>query len=158
MRLYFVRHAIAEDPTPDMLDTERQLTPKGIKRFTRSADTVKALGIEAARLYSSPLVRARQTAEILAKALDVEMVIRNEVGPGFGLAAIQTLTADLAPDSAAIFVGHEPDMSSAISTLIGGGNIVMKQGSFARVDLVSTTPLRGQLIWLLAPRVLVAGD
>ncbi|MBZ0288948.1 MAG: hypothetical protein K8I30_15125, partial [Anaerolineae bacterium] len=56
-------------------------------------------------------------------------------------------------DDEIMFVGHEPDFSTAVSKLIGGGEIVMKKGGMARVDLFSTTPLRGALVWVIPPKV-----
>ena len=153
MRLYFFRHAIAEDGGADLPDFERKLTDKGIAKTRRAADVMKALGIQPTHLYCSPLVRARQTADILAEALDVAVEIRDEVSPGFNLAAVTQLTHELEQDAQVLFVGHEPDFSSTISALTGGGWVVMKKGGLARVDITGNEPLRGELVWLIAPKV-----
>lgn len=153
MRLYFFRHAIAEDGRADLTDYERKLTDKGIAKTRRAADVMKALGIEPTHIYSSPLIRARQTADILAGAMGIAVEIRDEVGPGFNLAAVTQLTNDLDRDAQVVFVGHEPDFSSTVSALTGGGWVVMKKGGLARVDITGNEPLRGELVWLITPKV-----
>ena len=51
-----------------------------------------------------------------------------------------------------MFVGHEPDFSTTISSLVGG-RVVMKRGGLARIDIVSPQPLLGELVWLIAPKI-----
>jgi phosphohistidine phosphatase len=53
-----------------------------------------------------------------------------------------------------MLVGHEPDFSLTISALTGGGRILLKKGGLARVDLTSSEPLQGELVWLLPPKVM----
>ncbi len=154
MKLYFFRHAIAEDASATTDDYHRALTKKGIARTKAAAKALAALGVSPARLYSSPLVRARQTADLLAPVLDVKVEERSEVAYNFNLQTIETLIAGLGENDDVMFVGHEPDMSRAVAALIGGGEVTMKRGGLARVDLVQRQPLRGTLIWLLAPKVL----
>src|SRR5579871_2535996 len=96
MRLYFLRHGIAEDTATS--DAERKLTKQGIEQLHEGARLFKQLDIHLKHLYSSPLVRAQETAEIVGKALDVEVEIRKEVGPGFNVAAVAALTRDLGSD------------------------------------------------------------
>ena len=67
--------------------------------------------------------------------------------------AVQELVDDHKHDDRIMFVGHEPDFSETVSYIIGGGNITMKKGGLARVDLYSEHPLHGTLVWLLAPRL-----
>jgi phosphohistidine phosphatase len=148
MRLYFMRHGIAEDGTPD---AERALTKEGVNNTKLAAQKLKALGVSVAHLYSSPLVRARQTAEIVAQALNTEVEIRDEVGPGFSITAVQAMVSDVDREDSVMFVGHEPDFSTTITSLVGG-RIVMKKGGLARVDVISDQPLLGKLVWLIAPK------
>ena len=153
MHLYFFRHAEAEDGSATLPDHARQLTKRGVERTRHAATVLKSLGIKPAQLYSSPLVRARQTADILAEALGVTVEERDEVGPGFNTQAIDRLVRDAQNDDEVMFVGHEPDFSATISALIGGGWVDMKKGGLARIDLDNTQPLRGMLVWLIAPKV-----
>ena len=154
MEIYLVRHGIAEDATAsNMNDFKRALTPRGIERTRAAARLLASLGVEPTRLLSSPLVRARQTADILGGTLDCEVEVHDEVGPGFGLEAVGRFVAKAGAEDSLMFVGHEPDFSAVVSGLIGGGVVRMKRGSIARVDLVSSQPLLGALVWLLAPKV-----
>ena len=128
-------------------------TDKGVERTEVTAHALEKLGVKPTLLYTSPRVRARQTAEILAKALGVAVSVREEVGFGFNVQHIGPLTADAGTNNDVMFVAHEPDLSIIISTLIGGGEIVMKKGGLARVDLFSRAPLRGALVWMIAPKL-----
>lgn len=148
MRLYFMRHGIAEYSTPD---AERPLTKEGVANTKQAAQKLKALGVSVDHIYSSPRVRARQTAEIVAQALNCEVEIREEVDLGFSITAVEALVRDLDREKSVMFVGHEPDFSTTITSLVGG-RIVMKKGGLARVDVISDQPLLGELVWLIAPK------
>ena len=154
MRLYFLRHAIAEDHVDNsMSDFSRALTTKGEKRTQDAARVLKALDLKLTRLYSSPLVRAQQTAAIVSESLGVAVTERDEVGPGFGLEAVVELIRDFSDDAAIMFVGHEPDFSATVSRIIGGGDLYIKKGSLARVDVLTREPLHGTLVWLIPAKV-----
>jgi phosphohistidine phosphatase len=159
MRLYFVRHGHAEDAqAPDYDDAARALTTESIARIVAAGSALNRLHIKPARLYSSPRVRARQTAESLAQALGVTVMVMEAVNFGFNPRQAEALIVEASQDDEIMFVGHEPDMSMTVAALIGGGEgeIVMKKGSIARVDVITRSPLRGALVWLLAPHVLDA--
>ena len=151
MRLYFFRHAIAHDADERTVDEQRELTDEGIAKTKRAAQGLKAMGVKPDRLFSSPLVRAAQTAEILAHELGVEVEIRKEVGPGFSITAVEALTHDLTKEEV-MFVGHEPDFSTTITSLTGG-RVILKRGGLARIEVVSRRPMLGHLVWLIAPKV-----
>jgi len=155
MELYFFRHGHAEDAQgPDFDDFARKLTDKGVKHTQTAAVALHKLGVKPARIYTSPRLRARQTADILSSALGVTPEARDEVNFGFNPQLIPALIHDLTNDLAVMFVGHEPDLSITVGSLVGGGEIEMKKGGVARVDLLARTPLRGVLLWVLTPRVL----
>lgn len=153
MHLYFFRHAEAEDGGATLSDSARQLTKRGVERTRHAAGVLKSLGIKLTHLYSSPLVRARQTADILAEALGIDVEEQAEVGPGFNSQAVSGLIRDAQNDDSVMFVGHEPDFSATISAIIGGGWVDMKKGGLARIDVDNVQPLRGMLVWLLAPKI-----
>jgi phosphohistidine phosphatase len=157
MHLYFFRHAIAKDADETTPDEKRELTARGVENTKQAAGILKALDIQLDRLYSSPLTRAYQTAALIGEALDIDVLVRKEVGPGFGILAVETLVSELGEDGEAMFVGHEPDMSTTISSLVGG-RVVMKKGGLARVDIVMRQPLLGELVWLIAPKVFEAAS
>jgi phosphohistidine phosphatase len=155
MKLYFFRHGHAEDAQmPDFDDFTRALTLKGIERTKAAGKALVRLGVKPARLYSSPRLRSRQTADLLANALGVSVAVREEVNFGFNMQGVQALVADAQTGDEIVFVGHEPDFSITVSALIGGGEVIMKKGGLARVDISSSTPLRGVLAWLLTPSLL----
>lgn len=153
MQLYLFRHAEAEAGSITLPDSARQLTKRGIERTRKAAGVIKALGLKPAHLYSSPLVRARQTADLLAEALGVEVEERAEVGPGFNAQAAAQLVQNAGQDDQIMFVGHEPDFSATVSAIIGGGWVEMKKGGLARIDVDNLQPLRGTLVWLIAPKI-----
>lgn len=158
MKLYFFRHGLAEDPTPDKPDFKRELTKKGIQRTRASAELLPVLDVTPAHIFSSPLIRAKQTADILARALKQKVEVRDEVGPGFNPRRVEMLLAGIDDRQDVMFVGHEPDFSSTVTALIGGGSVVMKKGGLARVDVMTRVPLRGELVWLITPKLFNAND
>lgn len=153
MRLYFLRHGIAQEPTFGLRDTQRALVPEGLQKIETLAGRLSAFDVKPSIIYSSPLVRAYQTAEIVAKHINAPMKIVTTLAPGFNSRALQSLVDEHQADQDLMLVGHEPDMSSNISYLIGGGNVIMKKGGLARIDLNSQHPLYGSLVWLISPKL-----
>lgn len=157
MQLYFVRHGRAEsrETWPPSEERQRPLTKDGIKRMKKSAKTMQQLGLAPDAILTSPLARARQTAEIVAAALDRPLVEDETLAPGFGVSALTALLREY-PDAASLmFVGHEPDFSTTVEVLIEGGRVMAKKGSLIRVDLFSVLPPRGELVWNIPPKMLV---
>ena len=155
MKLYFVRHGLAEDRETWIEDDSlRPLTKQGVARMKVTAETIKRLGVKPGLILTSPLVRARQTADILGKALGVEVVEDEALGFSFGVGALAHLLEEHAAVKDLLLVGHEPDFSTLVQALIGGGRVVVKKGSLLRVDLFSTNPPSGELVWSLPPKVL----
>lgn len=157
MILYFLRHGLAgarEKRQRD--DTRRPLTKKGIKKMGRQAGTIARLDLRLDMIITSPLTRALQTADIIAAALKMERQLKQDdrLAPGFGLDGLQRVLADHPGAKNLMLVGHEPDFSLTISALIGGGHVTLKKGGLARVDITATDSLRGDLLWLLPPKVM----
>jgi phosphohistidine phosphatase len=121
-----------------------------------SALALKKLEINVDFVLSSPLKRAMQTANIIAKALDLEVLQDERLAYGFSLKNLSQIIANNTQASALLLVGHEPDFSNVISALTGGSEIVMKKGGVARVDLMEGEQLKGQLVWLLPPKILIS--
>lgn len=151
MKLYFLRHGEAEEGA-DMPDHERRLTPRGIERVTHAAAIMRRLDIAPLYIFSSPRVRAWQTADIVAQALGMAVDRRDEVNFSFSVDAVRTLIAGLNADESVMFVGHNPSMSAVVHDLTGAA-LALKKGGLARVDLHSLNPLRAELVWLIAPKV-----
>ena len=159
MELYFLRHADAgaRDKWTGS-DAERPLTPEGAARMEREAAALSRLALPVELILTSPLVRARQTAEIAARRLSLRDVMKEDdrLRPGFGLDELTSILQDHRAARALMLVGHEPDFSSVISACIGGGSVDVKKGGVARVDIDSPASLRGVLVWLVPPRLLAA--
>lgn len=153
MRLYFLRHAIAQDRTPGLSDADRQLIPEGIRKTEQLALQLNAYNVTPTIIYTSPLARALQTAEIIAAHIEVPVQATELLAPGFNSRALQMLVDQHKFDEDLLLVGHEPDFSQTISQIIGGGNITVKKGGLARVDVLNQHPLHGTLVWLLSPKV-----
>ncbi len=150
MRLYFLRHGIAEDLATS--DFDRELTKRGRRRVATSAKVMKRLGIAPSQIFSSPRLRARQTAEIVAEALGRGVTLTEAVNFGFDRADLRRLTKNLSADDEVMFVGHNPDMSLLVSE-ITGVDVSMKKGGLARVDVIGKAVDEGELVWLIAPKV-----
>jgi len=80
--------------------------------------------------------------------------VRDEVNFGFNSAAVSGLIDGLDDNTDVLFIGHEPDLSLLVAELSGGVDVVMKKSGMARIDLISREPIKGALLWLIAPRLL----
>jgi len=138
MQLYLVRHGIAVDGGEAIPDGSRGLTDKGRRRFHKTARAFGKLGHRLDLILTSPLVRAVQTAEILAGATKHgEVAVLEELDPKFDVASLRAAVAKRAGKSGAIaLVGHEPQLSLALAALSGASpaDIVLKKGAIVRVD------------------------
>ena len=155
MNLYFLRHGLAGERSEwQGDDTKRPLTDEGKEKMKRAAITLAALDLGLDVIITSPLVRAKQTAEIVARKLNCPLVEDKRLEPGFNDEQLEKILLDHPDANAVMFVGHEPDFSETISALIGGGNIVCKKGGLALVELPTAHSKRGELVWLVPPKVL----
>jgi phosphohistidine phosphatase len=157
MMCYFLRHGPAGDrETWQGTDSERPLTPDGRKRIAREARTIADLKLGLERIITSPLVRARETAEIVAGELDLRdaLIEDSRIDIGFSTERLASVLRDHRDESAILLVGHEPSMSAVIGEVIGGGDIDFKKGAIACVEIVALSPPRGALVWLAAPKLL----
>ncbi|MBV9233267.1 MAG: histidine phosphatase family protein [Candidatus Eremiobacteraeota bacterium] len=157
MHCYFLRHGIAVDATRwHGTDDDRPLTEDGCKRMEREAGAIAQLlpGVEV--IVTSPLLRARQTAQFVARRLGLSDVVEDaRVAHGFNARSCKEILTQHSGTESVLFVGHEPTMSAAIGTLIGRGNVEMKKAALAAVDLPEATSGAGTLIFLIPPKVLV---
>jgi phosphohistidine phosphatase len=151
MILYFLRHAHAEDGY-DKPDELRALTATGHQQAAATGDLLKKAGLKLAALYSSPRLRATQTAEAIGNALGIAPQIREELNIGFNLTRLHRLVADANISDSIMVVGHEPTLSQTIRE-ITGGRVEMKKCGLARIDVMVRQPLNGELVWLLPPRL-----
>ena len=155
MELYFLRHAIAADVGPEGSgDAGRPLTEAGISRMKEAARGLRRLGVRPDVLLSSPLVRARQTAEIVRRAFGIESRLVDALAPGCDIARLRDLLGEYRSAERVMLVGHEPDFSMLVGALTGGSRVQIKKGGLARVDLETIEEGAGTLIWLLPPLAL----
>jgi phosphohistidine phosphatase len=152
MKLYFLRHGQANWEHWDRPDEERPLTKKGRKEVENIASALKELKVRPQEILTSPLPRASETAAIVSEELDVELGTTPLLAPGFGLHSLRQLLTEH-PARDLMLVGHEPDFSLALAQLTGG-TVRMAKAGIARVDLENETDLRGELVWLIPPKVL----
>jgi phosphohistidine phosphatase len=132
------------------------LTEEGRERLARSAAVLARLDLELEAILTSPLARARQTADIVAEALNArdKLTVESRLGIGFNRNQLAEILRDHAGCEALMLIGHEPSFSETISALIGGGRIVCRKGGLACVKLDDRRALRGELLWLIPPRLL----
>jgi len=157
--LYLVRHAIAAErgsEWPD--DTKRPLTERGISRFKEAVKGLRHLDVTVDEIFTSPLVRARQTAELLAAGVDGKPPIKvlEALAPGHSFASLMSQLAKVARRRRVALVGHEPDLGELAAHLIGAGRaLAFKKGGVCRIDIGSLSSRRaGSLIWFFPPQVL----
>ncbi|MBV9103059.1 MAG: phosphohistidine phosphatase SixA [Candidatus Eremiobacteraeota bacterium] len=158
MKLFFLRHGLAGDPAEWRGDDfDRPLTKEGRKRLKHQGKVFAKLPLELDTIVTSPLVRARETADIVADALDGKnrVVSDPRLGPGFDRQRLSAILDEHRDAETVMLVGHEPSMSQTIVDIVGGGRIDLKKGGLAYVDVPERTALRGTLVWLVAPKVLL---
>jgi phosphohistidine phosphatase len=155
MELYFLRHGIAADVGPEGSgDVGRPLTAEGIEKIKEEARGLRRLGVRPSIVLSSPLVRARQTAELVRHALGLDSRIVDALAPGCDIVRLRDLIGEYRSAERVMVVGHEPDFSEMIGALTGGSRILLKKGGLARVDLETVGIGAGTLVWLLPPLAL----
>jgi len=160
MELYFLRHAEAGKrlEIPGM-DRERALTAAGREEIERVGKALAESGYEFDVIGTSPLKRAKDSASIVGKALNLKAVIEEwpELSPEGSRETFYRRLAKLKLDSMVLCVGHEPYLTSAISEIISGGTesarISLKKSGLAKVSVAGFSPrIHGELRWLLTPK------
>jgi phosphohistidine phosphatase len=157
--LYLVRHAIAAergDDWPD--DDKRPLTERGIARFQEAVNGLTELDVELDEIFTSPLVRAKQTADLLAAGVKGKPSVKllDVLAPGHSPASVMAQLARVAKRRRIALVGHEPGLGELAAHLIGAGRALpFKKGGICRIDVESLMTRRaGALAWFVTPKVL----
>jgi phosphohistidine phosphatase len=157
MEIYLVRHGIAVGREEDIPDPLRPLTEKGRRRFRKTARAFARLGRKIGLILTSPLVRAVQTAEILAGEIKHgEVGVLEELDPKFGIRSLLEAVAKRADGTQSIaLVGHDPQLSSVLAALTGVAveDLDFKKGAIVRLD--TTDPSKAGAAdarWSLNPR------
>ncbi len=149
-QLWLLRHGEAVPHDAAESDAARELTGRGRDQARAAGQALAALGVEVHLLFTSPKVRARETAVLAAEALDVDPIEHEPLAEGFDADDAFELLAIAGEDQRVLVVGHEPDFSQVAHDLTGGG-IALKKGGVAGIRLDGR---RGELIVLLRPREL----
>lgn len=150
MQLYLLRHGEAEAANIGG-DEARELTEKGRRDVQAMAELLLRAGARPECVYTSPLTRARQTGDIVARALGLAAQPDDRLRPGAKLGAVQRLLGERS-HRAALLVGHEPDLSSIVFHLTDG-RVKMRTSAVARVDADRLEPGGGVLVWLVSPEL-----
>lgn len=160
--LYILRHGIAVEPgTPGIPDDERPLTARGQKRMHEIAHGLRRLDLKLDRILTSPLPRARETAEIVADVLDAENQVETAeiLTAGSDVASIETWVRERA-ENRIMLVGHNPSLSDLITLLVLGKRkpgppiCDLKKGGIAALEPSGSSPDRYDLLWIATPRLI----
>lgn len=138
MNLFLVRHAAAVERTSGVPEEWRYLTPEGRAFFRKTAKTVLKKGIEPNLIITSPLLRAVQTADILAETISHigPLIVADELAPGFDMAALERLLDAYRSVDELVLVGHEPDLSRIIAALLSiEGGFNFKKGGVVKLKV-----------------------
>lgn len=148
-QLWLLRHgeAVPHESKPDF---DRELTPRGERQAAAAGEALARLGLEFAACYTSPLVRARETAELACKQLNVAPEDRDALGKDFDLGDARELLAEHGDGERILVVGHNPSFEQVVLDLTGA-RVDFKKGGVAAVRAERTN---GELLVLLRPREL----
>jgi phosphohistidine phosphatase len=139
--LWLLRHGDAEPDAPT--DAERRLTPKGERQAHIAGAALAALGVRFADVFTSPRVRALDTARLACEALGMEPIVHEPLSGGFDAEEARALLQS----EPVLLVGHEPDFSGIVADLTGGRIDLKKSG----IAVVRVEGSRGELRVLLRP-------
>lgn len=159
MNLLIIRHARAEDRSGSFSskrDADRRLTDDGRKDMRKAAKGLHEVAPAIDALATSPLVRARETAEIVAKVFGLREVTELALlAPASEHEALIAWLTEHPADATVAIVGHEPDLSSFASLLIGAGDrssLALKKGACCLIEFNDKPGVgNGTLLWLLQP-------
>ena len=153
MEVFFLRHGAAE-PKADWSgdDIERPLSAEGRLVVAEVAAALVEHKLRVELVLTSPYVRTRQTAHIVAERLGMldKVVVDKRLIPGFGLRQLSKVLHDHADSKSMLLVGHGPDFSQVVHALTGG-RLIIRRAGVAQVEIPDLKALEGRLISLLVP-------
>jgi phosphohistidine phosphatase len=149
--LYFLRHGKAGSPR-GVDDDARTLTDRGVGELRAAGPLWRRLNLRPDAVISSPLPRALQTAELFCEAVGGSPIVDDRLRPGAGWSDFAQAMAAHHEARRVMFVGHEPDLSSAIVTLTGAASVRMRKGAVACLEFYGVPePGGAELAWLIDP-------
>jgi phosphohistidine phosphatase len=158
--LYFLRHAIAvPHGTQGYPNDDRPLTEEGIEKMKKAAKGIKNIVDKFDLVLTSPLKRANETAILAAHEMGCEdkIEVTKMLLPGCTLKNLMLHLSKYDNKENILLVGHEPDFSSMVSSLIDSSypTVLFKKGAMCMVEIDNIPPKKpGQLVWLLQPKLL----
>ena len=163
MNLYLMRHAIAADADENTQDNQRALTEKGRKKLGKIARNLEKLELSFDLILTSPYLRARQTADMVADVLDIQPGLvqesENLTPLGFGDKLVEEIKTR-EPVENLLIVGHEPFLSQLFGMLLAGDaslNIDMKKAGLCKLTIENLSYARcATLEWFITPAQLTA--
>ena len=151
MILYFLRHGKAGSPRPKD-DDARELTATGVAALRAAAPLWRRLNLRPEVVLTSPLARALQTAELFCEAVGGAPVADDRLRPGAEWGDLARAMAAHPDARRVMFVGHEPDLSTAVCELSGAASVRMRKGGLACLEFYGIPePGGGEIAWLLDP-------
>jgi phosphohistidine phosphatase len=161
IQLFLIRHGIAADRGPAWPDDgKRPLTEKGLARLRREVKALAALDVAFDLVLVSPLVRARQTADVFAERMAPHppVTVIDALAPSGTPAQVVEELGKHTRRRRIALVGHEPNLGELAARLIGSRvAIEFKKGAICRIDVEALPPSRpGRLRWFATPRILRA--
>jgi phosphohistidine phosphatase len=152
MDLILVRHADAAEATTSQSDGERPLTAEGRRRAQEVGAALLKHGVRLRTILSSPLVRAVETAELLAVVggFPGALEIASELGPDGAPAAMRALIERVREAPVAL-VGHEPSMGALLAALVGARRLSLSKGAAVRLRY-RPDGAPAELVWAITPK------
>jgi phosphohistidine phosphatase len=158
MDLFILRHGKAGQSSGQQNDSMRTLTPAGRKEIRDIARWMQRKKFQFDVIASSPLIRASETAGIVARTLDQKdrVVLWDDLAPGGDLDTVCYNAAQSESDAAILVIGHEPELSGLVGKIIsqdGTASVIFAKGGLAKIRNYSFDKRpSGELQWLLTPR------
>lgn len=154
--LLILRHGIAEDagPSTGYEDEPRALTPDGAARMRLAAAGMATLDLGVEAVVASPLVRCRQTGEIVADTLGLPLHQDARLSPGMDIDGIEELLLEHPDTETLMICGHQPDLSLLVAELTAGGSVEFRKGSLAVLGIDAPRRGGGRLLALYPPAAL----
>ena len=156
VQLHLLRHAHAGDPEkwsgPDEI---RPLSSKGRRQAELMAHFLREAGFDPDVVLSSPMTRALETAEIVARAIGRKVIVVEELAGPLELPRVDALLDAVNDPTRPLLVGHDPDFSSLAAELLGLAELPLRKGAILRLDTMRPLrPARAILRWLVPPELL----
>jgi len=156
--LYFLRHGDA-GTAGGADDDGRELSDHGRAALQSAGRLWRRLNLRPDVVITSPLPRARQTAELAREAVGGSLEVDDRLRPGASWGELARAMADHPDARRVMFVGHEPDLSAAIVLLTGASSVRMRKGGLACLEFYGTPePGGAEIAWLIDPDLYTEED